>query len=93
MTKYENFYIPNLFNLIANDKSNLNVRLLLTTQVLLPRLCLSFSIRVDLLVHRFILLFQGYLGAHSYSWSKILAIGSSISHRAYLEGFFHVFEI
>lgn len=91
MTKYENFDISDLLDLITNHNSDLNVSLLRPTQVFLA--WLSLSLGVNILVHRLIFLFKCNLRTHSNCRGQIFAIGPCICHRADLEGLLFVFEV
>lgn len=54
VTKNENFKISYLLKPVTDDDSEFNVSLV-STEVLLPRLRMSFSVVIDFLIHRLIL--------------------------------------
>ena len=63
MTKNENFKISDLLKSFTDYHSEFNVRFF-STEVLLTRLSLSFSIIIDLLILRLVLFLKNYLWAH-----------------------------
>ena len=92
MTKNENFKISDLLKAITHDDSEFNVRFL-ATEVLLARLCMSFSIVIDFLIHRLILFLENNSWAHGDSCCQVLVVRACFFYGAHLKGLFFVFKI
>jgi hypothetical protein len=92
VTKNENFKISYLLKSVTDDDSEFNVSLV-STEVLLSRLRMSFSVVIDFLIDRLILFLQDNSGAHCECRCQVFVIWAGFFDWAHFKGFIFIFEV